>query len=195
MPPAPNPERRSAQSRRATLDATIELIARDGYANVTIEAIAAAAGVSKATIYRWWPSKGHLALDAINERVGQALDFPDTGDIAADLCAQMTEVVGLLNSDIGTVYRGLIGEAQSTPVIGAAIRESVVDAQTEACQARLAKAVAAGQLRTDVPTRAMVEMLIAPLHYRMLLGTDVLRPQDLPDLIGYCLDGLRPTSG
>jgi AcrR family transcriptional regulator len=195
MTAAPNPARRSARSRQAALDATIELIARDGYANVTVEAIAAAARVSKATIYRWWPAKGQLALDAINDRVGGSLALPDTGDIAADLRTQMTEVIRVLNSDIGTVYRGLIGEAQSNAVIGAAIRDSIIDPQTEACETRLAKAVADGQLRADVPTGLMVDLLIAPLHYRMLLGTQELRPEDLSELIDCCLSGLRAQGG
>ncbi|GIG59815.1 TetR family transcriptional regulator [Longispora fulva] len=192
MTPAPNPERRNTQARRAILDATIELIARDGYANVTIEAIASAAGVGKTTIYRWWPSKGTLALEAINDHIGDVLDFPDTGDITVDLRTQITEVVGLLNSDIGVVFRGAIAEAQSTPAIGTAILDTIIEPRTRACEVRLARAVADGQLRADVPTRVMVEMFYSPLYYRLLFGTDILRPQDVGDLLDYCLNGLRP---
>ncbi len=192
MTPAPNPQRRNAQARRAILDATIELIARDGYATVTIEAIAAEAGVGKTTIYRWWPSKGNLALEAINDHIGAVLDFPDTGDIATDLCAQMTELVGLFNSDIGVVFRGVVAEAQSNPAIGTAILDTIIEPRTRACEVRLAKAVAGGQLRADVPTRVMVEMFYSPLYYRLLFGTDILRPEDMPGLLGYFLTGLQP---
>ncbi|GAA2357241.1 TetR family transcriptional regulator [Catellatospora methionotrophica] len=195
MTPAPNPDRRSAQARRNILDTTIELIARNGHANVTIEAIAAAAGVGKTTIYRWWPSKGALALDAINDHVGEALDFPDTGDVVADLRGQITELVNLLNGDIGVVFRGVIAEAQSAPAIGAAILETIIEPRTRACQARLVTAVAVGQLRADIPTRAMVELLYAPVYYRLLLGADALRPQDVPDLLDHCLTGLRSPAG
>lgn len=192
MTPGSRPERRNAQARRAILDATKELVARNGYAHVTIEAIANAADVGKTTIYRWWPSKGALTLDAMKDHIGDAIDFPDTGDIRADLCTQMTEVVRLLIGDLGTVFRGLIGEAQSTPAIRAAILDSLVEPPTRACQARLERATAAGQLRADIPTRAMVEMIYGAMYYRLLLGTDTLHPQDVPGLIDNTLTGLRP---
>jgi AcrR family transcriptional regulator len=193
--PAPNPDRRNAQARRAILDACMELIARLGYAHVTIEAIATAAGVGKTTIYRWWPSKGDLALDAINDHIGEAIDFPDTGDIVVDLRDQITGVVGLLNGDVGVVFRGVIAEAQSTPAIGAAILDTIIEPRTRACQERLARAVAARQLRADVPTRVMVELFYAPIYYRLLFGTDPIGPQDVPVLLDYCLTGLRPAIG
>ncbi|MCP2338662.1 TetR/AcrR family transcriptional regulator [Actinomadura rupiterrae] len=186
--------RRGARSRRAILDATLELAARRGYGSLTIEAVAAAAGVGKPTIYRWWPSKGALALDALDDAVGDALDFPDTGDVAADLAAQIGRMVALFGGDLGTVFRGVIAEGQSSPEIAAAVRDTVLEPRTRACQVRLAKAVAEGQLRDDVPTRAMVEMLYAPFFYRALLGTDVMTVRQVPEIIGRVLDGLRPAA-
>ncbi|MBV2364179.1 TetR/AcrR family transcriptional regulator [Streptomonospora nanhaiensis] len=186
------PARRSERSRRATLDAVFDLTVRRGYAAVTVEAIAAAAGVGKPTIYRWWPSKGALALEAISDRVGGVLDFPDTGDIAADLTSQITALVTLLNSGFGTVYRGVIAEAQGDPDLAAALRDTVVEPRSRVCQDRLAKAVAEGQLRGDVPVRVMVELLYAPVYYRFLLGTDPLSPRQVPGQVEAVLAGLRP---
>lgn len=190
MTPAPNPERRNEKSRRAILDTTIELIAARSFAKVTIEAIAAAAGVGKQTIYRWWPSKGALAMGAINDRIGEATDFPDTGDIAADLTRQMSEVVELLNGKIGIIFRGIIAEAQSDPVLAAAILDEIIEPRTRACEVRLAKAMADGQLSSGVPTRVMVELLYSPLYYRILFGTDPLTAQYIPELLGYLSDGI-----
>ncbi|MDA0563823.1 TetR/AcrR family transcriptional regulator [Streptomonospora sp. S1-112] len=190
----PSPRRRSERSRRATLDAVFTLTVQRGYAAVTIEAIAAAAGVGKPTIYRWWPSKGALALEAINDKVGGVLDFPDTGDIAADLTSQLTALVALLNSDFGTVYRGVIAEAQGDPDLSAALRDTVIAPRSRACQDRLAKAVTDGQLRGDVPVRAMVELLYAPLYYRFLLHTDPLSTRQVADQVEWALTGLRPVS-
>ncbi|MFE4458773.1 TetR/AcrR family transcriptional regulator, partial [Nocardia tengchongensis] len=110
MPQPPNPELRNAKSHQAILDATFDLAVRNGYGKLTIEAIAAQAGVGKQTIYRWWPSKGAIALEAINDHVGSATDFPDTGDIAADLTTQITALSRMLASDAGCVYRGVIAE-------------------------------------------------------------------------------------
>ncbi|MCX4834402.1 TetR/AcrR family transcriptional regulator [Streptomyces sp. NBC_01016] len=190
----PDPTRRNQRSHRAILDATFKLIARNGYAKVTIEAIASAAKVGKPTIYRWWPSKGALALDAINDRIGHVLDFPDTGNIAGDLVHQINEVIALFNSDVGTAFQGVIAEGQGDRSVAASFRDTVVEPRIRACQDRLAKAVAAGQLRNDVPTRAMTEMLYAPLYYRLLLGTDPLTTADSAALVERALEGLRPTS-
>ncbi|MBO2465051.1 TetR/AcrR family transcriptional regulator [Actinomadura violacea] len=192
MTPAPNPERRNERSRRATLDATIALVGDRGYAKVTIEAIAARAGVSKQTIYRWWSSKAALALEAINDFVGEAIDFPDTGDIAADLVQQLNEVTRLLKGPIGTVFRGVVADAQGDPAIGAALRESITEPRTRLCEKRLAAAITAGQLRADVPTRVMTEMLYSVVYYRLLFGTDALDVRDTPQLLEYTLSGLRP---
>ncbi|HCT81058.1 MAG TPA: TetR family transcriptional regulator [Micromonosporaceae bacterium] len=190
MTPAPNPERRNEKSRRAILDTTIELIAARSFAKVTIEAIAAAAGVGKQTIYRWWPSKGALAMDAINDRIGEATDFPDTGDIVIDLTRQMSEVVELLNGEIGTIFRGIIAEAQSDPALGTAILDEIIEPRTRTCEVRLAKAVAGGQLRSDIPTRVMVELLYSPLYYRILFGTDPLTTEYIPELLEYLVSGI-----
>src|SRR5215217_1034955 len=83
----PNPARRNQRSRQAILSATADLLGQVGYTKLTIEAIAARAGVGKQTIYRWWPDKGALVLDAYLALVGadQDLTFPDSGDLEADL--------------------------------------------------------------------------------------------------------------
>jgi AcrR family transcriptional regulator len=192
MTPAPNPVRRNEQARRAILHATVDLIATQNYAKVTIEAIAAAAGVGKQTIYRWWPNKGALALDAINEWAGQGIDFPDTGDIIADLIHQMDQVIALLNSEIGVIFRGVIAEAQSDPRTRQAILDTIIEPRTAACQTRLASAIAAGQLRADISTRAMVELIYAPIYYRLLLSTDELSPGLPAQLLAQLMSGLAP---
>jgi AcrR family transcriptional regulator len=81
----PDPTRRSARAQAAILEATRELINKIGYDKMSIEGIAAAAGVGKQTIYRWWPSKAAVVLDMWAPEVQQQLTFPNTGDLAADL--------------------------------------------------------------------------------------------------------------
>ncbi|HST43532.1 MAG TPA: helix-turn-helix domain-containing protein, partial [Conexibacter sp.] len=85
---APDPARRSESSRRAVLAAADALIAEVGYRRLTIEAIAARAGVGKQTIYRWWPSKGAVVFDAFLARFeggAEAPDWPDSGDLERDV--------------------------------------------------------------------------------------------------------------
>ncbi|MBV6702242.1 TetR/AcrR family transcriptional regulator [Kitasatospora aureofaciens] len=194
MTPQPNPERRSERARRAILDAVFEVAAAKGYGKVTIEAIAAAAGVGKPTIYRWWPSKGAVALDAVNDRIGDSMDFPDTGDIAADLTAQLTAVATMLTGDIGTIYRGIIAEAQSDPGLAADLRATMLEPRIQRCVRRLDAAVAAGQLRADLPARTMVDILYAPVYYRILLGAGPDETLRSPLLVRTVLEGLRPAA-
>ncbi|WP_433474696.1 TetR/AcrR family transcriptional regulator [Spirillospora sp. CA-142024] len=191
----PDPARRSRRSHRAILDATFELVARKGYAKVTIEGIAAAAKVGKPTIYRWWPSKGALALDAVIDRIGHALDFPDTGDITADLVQQITEVVTLFSSDVGVLLRGVIAEGQSDPDVAAAVRDRFIEPRIRACRQRLDTAVTAGQLRAGVSTRSMVESLYGAVYYRLLLGTDALTAADVPAMVDNVIIGLGTGGG
>ncbi|WP_067830014.1 TetR/AcrR family transcriptional regulator [Nocardia inohanensis] len=190
MTPPPNPELRSPRSHQAILDATWELAVRNGYGKLTIEAIAAQAGVGKQTIYRWWPSKGALALDTINDQLGTTTDFPDTGDIAADLKTQITGLATALAGDVGGVYRGVIAEAQTDPRLADAVRATIIDPRAAECRRRLETAIAAGQLRADLPPATMIQLLYGPVYFRFLLG--VADVAESPALIENVLDGLRP---
>lgn len=192
MATTPNPELRSQRAHRAILDATFDLAVRKGYAKLTVEAIAAAAGVGKQTIYRWWPSKAAVALDALNEKMGPDTEFPDTGDIAADLKTQISSLARLLTGDVGPIYRGVIAEAQTDPRIAAAVREIIIEPRIGRCQDRLGLGVAAGQIRADLPTRTMVEMLYGPVYYRFLLGAPEAEVRRSADLVDPILAGLRP---
>lgn len=190
MPSTPRPDRRNEHSRRAVLDAVYELAVAKGYGKLTIEGIAAAAGVGKPTIYRWWECKGSVALESIVERLGAAGEFPDTGDLAADLSEQMRSMVEVFAGDIGRIYRGIIGEAQTDPELMATVRTVMVDPRVDQCVHRLEIAVRAGQLRDDIPIREIVEIFYAPLYYRLLLGGNDLG--ETPAVVEYVLEGLRP---
>ena len=192
MARTPNPELRSERSRRAILDAALGLAIRDGYARLTVDAIAAEAGVGKQTIYRWWHGKAAVLLEAINDRIGPATYVLDTGDIAADLTTQSNAVIALLNTDLGTVYRALLAEAQTDPRLAAGIRADFIEPRIERVQERLATAVQKGQLRADVPPRTIVELCFGPIYYRLILGTGPLDPEETADRIEALLDGLRP---
>lgn len=189
----PNSERRSARARRAILDAAFDLVSRKGFAKVTIEAIAAQAGVGKPTIYRWWRSKGAVMLEAMNEELGDDFAYPDTGDIAADLTTQVTAVSQrLITGKFSEAYKGVMSEAQNDPALMKAFRETILEPSLVECRARLDSAVAAGQLRSDVPVDVMVDLLYAPIHYRHFLGFGDEAVRQSADLIPHVLLGLRP---
>src|SRR5580692_7338332 len=104
---------RSPEADRAILTATLDLLASRGLAAMSIEEIAARAGVGKATIYRRWSSKGLLALDAFVTAFAEQQPLPDTGTLRGDLIAALTAWVrAVTQTSMGSLLTGLIAEAQ-----------------------------------------------------------------------------------
>ncbi|MEV4381112.1 TetR/AcrR family transcriptional regulator [Streptosporangium sp. NPDC049644] len=132
------PHRRGADRTEAIMRATLELGQEIGYARLSIEAVAARAGASKQTIYRRWSSKGALLLDSLLSLNEPGLDYPDTGDIVADLRAQIYSAIDLLaGPPFGPLFKALIGEAQHDPQIAAALNERFIAPQADKTVARL----------------------------------------------------------
>jgi AcrR family transcriptional regulator len=188
---SPNPTRRSLQSQQAILSAAYDLARELGTAKVTIEGIAARAGVGKQTIYRWWPSKAAVLLDALKAAVGGSIDLTDTGDVAADLRAQMTAVAGLFGTDLGRLYAGLIAEAQSDPDLARSVKETLLAPRVAAVADRLRKGAAEGEIRPDLNVTAAVELLYGALYYRFLLQSGPLDADYVDATLDLALTGLR----
>jgi AcrR family transcriptional regulator len=172
---APDPSRRSERSRRAILTAATDLVRELGYRKLTIEAIAARAGVGKQTIYRWWPSKGAVVLDgflaAVNEDPDD-LSLPDTGDVATDLRAVVRAIVAeLADPGLSGTTRALMSEMQDDLEFADMVRERMLGPQLAAIADRLRAAQHAGQLRADLDPSVAVELLVGPLYHRWLLRT------------------------
>jgi AcrR family transcriptional regulator len=190
--PSPNPERRSERARKAILAAALELSEDPGFQATSVEAIAKRAGVGKQTIYRWWPSKGAVVLEALHEMAGATLTFPDTGDVVADLNTQMTEVARFLASTAGGPLAGLIGAAQSEPALAKAMIETVFQPRITACLERLRAAQRQGQLRADVDIEEVMELLYGPLYYRLLLRTRAITDHQPAEILDLVFKGLAP---
>ncbi|RZU19092.1 TetR family transcriptional regulator [Kribbella rubisoli] len=187
---APNPDRRSERARQAILDAALELCGEQLYAGLTMEGIAKRAGVGKQTIYRWWPSKAAILLEAIEERGRSTLDFPDTGNLEADLRTQMTQVAQAFASPMFAAYsKGLIAAAQSDPDIAKAVVETIINPRVDLCRERLSKAQSAGELREDIDLADLVELLYAPLYYRLLLHTRPVTNDQVDTILNLALNG------
>ncbi|MEU2174780.1 TetR/AcrR family transcriptional regulator [Nocardia sp. NPDC019219] len=173
MADTPTAARRSERARAAILAATAELIREVSYAKLSVEAIAARAGVGKQTIYRWWPSKGAVVFDAMLESdsgpAGPAL--PDTGDVAADLRLLLRGSVGAL-TDPGfeSFLRAMYIEIQQDAELAVAYRERLLLPQRAAVADRLAAAVAEGELRAGLDLELATDLLLGPMQMRWSLG-------------------------
>lgn len=193
---SPDPSRRDEGRRRAILSAAAELVAEAGYGSLTIEAIAARAGVGKQTIYRWWPSKGAVVLDAFLAQQagadgGNAL--PDSGDIERDLKELLRATAeNLVDPRIEAAYRALTAEIQHDALLAGELLERLLGPLLEATRDRLRAAQAAGQLDREADLRIAVELLYGPIYHRWLLRTAPLTPAYTDTLADLFLRALRP---
>ncbi|MFC9791260.1 TetR/AcrR family transcriptional regulator [Streptomyces sp. NPDC127584] len=199
---APDASRRSERSRRAIFDAALALVSETGYAKTTIEGIAARAGVGKQTIYRWWPSKAAVLLDAFldlaaraNEALGGDADseIPDTGDLAADLRYVLRATVDEMNDPaFDGPSRALAAEGIVDPELGARFTEALLEPQLQYYVRRITAAQAAGDVDPGVDPRIALELLVGPLHHRWLHRTLPLTHAYADTLVDLALRGLAP---
>src|ERR1700734_1882304 len=165
--PAPRGRRRSAEADRAILAATVELLAERGLAAMSIEEIAARAGVGKATIYRRWPSKGLLALDAFVASFAAQQPLPDTGTLRGALTAALRAWVRAVTvTPMGSVLAGLIGEAQHDPSLRAAWRDRVLEPLRRRHRIMLDRAVARGEISASVDQELVLDLFFGAAEHR-----------------------------
>jgi AcrR family transcriptional regulator len=188
----PNAARRNQRSHQAILTATADLLGEVSYAKLTVEAIAARAGVGKQTIYRWWPDKGALVLDAYLALVGadQELTVPDSGDLEADLRLVLGSVVDSLGDPLfERRYRALLAAIQDDPKLAAALLDRLLKPWLAATTQRLRAAQRAGQLR-NVDLEVAAELLYGPVYYRWLLRTGPISRQYVDAVLAMTLRAL-----
>jgi len=183
---------RSEAARRAILRAATDLLARDGFADVTVEAIAAEAGVSKATLYRWWPGKAAVLVDAFLAATGPCAPFPDTGCLEEDLRGQMRALAQALGGCVGTVLRGVLAEAQSDPEAADAFRTRYLAPRRAETRRALERARARGQICPQADLETAADALYGPLYYRLTVSHAPLDAAFVDSLLTLVFQGLRP---
>src|SRR5580658_513933 len=104
---------RCEHAKQSILRSTLKLLRRAGFAQLSIEAIAADAGVGKTTVYRWWPNKGALVVDAFASSTEEELRFPDSGSAYRDMARQMNQFLAVLHSSRGRIVKAVIAAGQS----------------------------------------------------------------------------------
>ncbi|MBT2366389.1 TetR/AcrR family transcriptional regulator [Streptomyces sp. ISL-10] len=198
---APDSSRRSERSRRAIYEAALALVGEVGYGRTTIEGIAARAGVGKQTIYRWWPSKAAVLLEAFLDLAEQAAEeagtgeyeIPDTGDLQADLRMVLRATVDEMNSPAyDAPARALAAEGLVNAEVGAQFVEKLLEPQLQLYVTRLRSAQDAGQVRAGIDLRIALELFTGPLAHRWLLRTLPLTHDYADAVVDYAVNGLAP---
>lgn len=165
----------------AILSAAIDLLTEEGFARLSIEGVAARAGVGKATVYRRWESKTALVVDAIKERLVSSIDIPDTGDFQADVEALLTQILVRLRGMEGQVWRAVVGELVKNEELARVFRQRLMAAGRAEMRSRLEAAMQRG----DVPSgdaELLSDVGVAILHHRALVSGEPL-DDDLPGRI------------
>ncbi|MDJ0341588.1 TetR/AcrR family transcriptional regulator [Streptomyces sp. H10-C2] len=184
---------RSETARRAVLDAALELCQRDGYQALTIKGIAETAGVGRQTVYRWWPTKEAVLLDALRDlglRSSEQLD-PDSGDTLRDIETLLDATFSLTQRLTGKALVGLMAEAQHDPALSAKLQGTVIGPRREALRAVLARGVARGELGDGgLSLDLAVDFAFGTMWYRLLshhAPVDTRLAQELAGALGRML--------
>jgi AcrR family transcriptional regulator len=185
--------RRSERSHAAIVRATQELLVERGYRELTIEGVAARAGVGKQTIYRWWPSRAALVLEAYLAG-SDALPPPaPRASVREDVRALLGWLEGVLAQPIGgRVLAGLVADLQHDPDLAEGYHRDVVPARRSHMLAALERGRERGEIRADADLEVAVDTLHGAIFYRLLLSGEPLDDEFAESLAGQVLDGLGP---
>jgi AcrR family transcriptional regulator len=156
------------------------MIREHGYGSLTIEGVAARAGVGKQTIYRWWPSKGAVAIEALLDEIELTIEFPDTGDLGRDLGSLLVSVADLLGApETGPPLTALLAETQHDDALREIWQEQVFRPIRGRYLERVAAAREAGRLPADVADDEILDCAFGPLWFRALT-----RPEAMNEAFG-----------
>jgi AcrR family transcriptional regulator len=179
---------RDEEARTRILQASLEALEELGYPGITCDAIAERAGASKATIYRWWPHKEAVMLEALRESVAQELPFPNSGSLRQDIRIQLHNFVELLTGARGRVFKGMIAAAQSDPRVAEAFCNIWVAPRREFARAGIARY--RDDLRPGVDLNSVLDALYGPMYYRLLIGHEPLTVEFADQVADLVLAGI-----
>ena len=185
--------RRPAEEVRADVLRTVgEILLTEGIADISFERVAREAGVSKTTLYKWWPSVGALALDGYFHAVEDTLEFPDTGDIRADLLVQLRAFVHVMTQTAGgRVVAELIGQSQTDPDLAVAFRTLYsAERRRLACE-RIIVAKKLGQVRAGVDEQVLIDQLWGAVYHRLLIPDEPITDAFVEALLANLFEGIR----
>ncbi|GBQ36846.1 transcriptional regulator [Komagataeibacter saccharivorans NRIC 0614] len=182
---------RDRAARAAILQAANALLEENGIAGFGMEAVAARAGVGKSTIYRWWPSKGALAMAGFLAATEPKISYPKDGDSALDaLRRQLLRVAEVYAGPTGRVMAAILAEGQRDPHTITAFVEGYARPRRDEARTILQAAITQGELRPDLDPEVVLDALYGPIYYRMLVPVGPLDIKWMDTLVQTVLDGI-----
>jgi AcrR family transcriptional regulator len=183
---------RSEEAHRAILDATLELLAEVGFSALTVEGVASRAGVGKATIYRRWPSKLPLVVEAFGEL--PALEEADTGSLVEDLTKMLRSYLQLFHATpLAAVLPSLMGERAHNPELGELL-DPVFRARRQPLIRALGRAVERGEVSPELDLELAADLVVGPIAVRLHFAGAKLHPRIVGPIVELALQGILPRS-
>ena len=181
---------RSEQSREAIIQAALDLLEEQSLRDISIEAIARRAKVGKATIYKWWPSKAHLVLEAFLESKYRHAPIPDTGSTRRDLLQHLAALTRFHQTPQGQALVHFLAEGQSDPDFQKDFWDCFLSVRRKAVTDMLRRGMERGELRADVDVDLMIDLIYAPMVYRQMIGFGPLDGDGVKSYVSILMEGL-----
>jgi AcrR family transcriptional regulator len=184
-------DERTKKTEDVILEATRELLVEVGVHGLTVEGVAARAGVAKTTVYRRWRSKEELALAVLLEMVNEIVAVPDLGNVRDELITLVNVAVRILGKTLmGRVMQGLVSDLAANEELGTAFREQIVSLRLAEVRRLIERGIQRGELRPDVDAVLVHELLFGPVYYRLLLSGGTLHSKLAQQIVDSVLPGL-----
>lgn len=182
---------RSEKTKNAILSAAYDLLLESGFGAVTIDKIAERAGVSKATIYKWWPNKAAVVMDAFFDAAVVRLPVPDTGSALEDMIIQISNLAKFLLSREGKVINEIIAEGQYDQKLAETYRTIYFKPRRLDSRYILERGISRGELKEDLDIELVMDLLFGPLFYRLLITGDMVDEEFIVKLVNYVFKGVK----
>lgn len=195
-PPAASLEHRRRRGdvlEQAIYDAVIEQLGTVGYGALTMEGVAAQAQTGKAALYRRWPCKDELVVDALQHRMPPVEDPPDTGNVRADVLDCLNRMARAINSPTGCAIQNLMGEARRDRDFLRLVHTRVIQPRQRMMMAVLRRGAERGEIRADAGSQLLAQVGPAMVLYHFLVEGPPIRPQIVKTIVdSVLLPMLRP---
>ncbi|ETT64214.1 TetR family transcriptional regulator [Paenibacillus odorifer] len=182
---------RNVETEKSILTASYDLLLENGFGAVTVEKIADRAKVSKATIYKWWPNKAAVVMDAFLSSAADRLPVPDTGSVFDDILMHATNLSRFLISREGKIITEIIGEGQMDSGLAEAYRTRYFQPRRLEARLLMERGVQRGELKDNLDIEVVTDLIYGPIFYRLLVTGQPIDDAYVQQLVRYAFQGIR----
>ncbi|MGC5324237.1 TetR/AcrR family transcriptional regulator [Brevibacillus sp. SYSU BS000544] len=182
---------RNVETQKSILTAAYELLLEIGFGAVTVDKIAERAGVSKATIYKWWPNKAAVVMDGFLSAATTRLPVPDTGSVFNDILFHASNLARFLTSREGKIITELIGEGQFDSGLAQEYQARYFQPRRLEARQLMERGVKRGELKKDLDIGLSTDLIYGPIFYRLLVTGEKLDDSYVQQLVISAFEGIR----